>query len=265
MTKSISIHSFVCSSLETFNLIGIYNPEEIITRIYDSGDRTVDLNTVDEVHFAWFKTACLALLTQLSQQHENKYQFNIALKTQHENKHQFNTALKTLFIDQTQEARSLWASIERMLWQFRLRGTYEVKDVVIEAYAIGIKKIQEGELRGACFNVIRDLRRKQDKAEKPKLDPTDLTPGDEAISEIIFSEDIKAVRIAWQKLSAQEQSLLRAKYIKGRSWQQIAESLSKQQCSGTNTAKQRGFRALQKLKQYYTEIREEVKLDDTDD
>lgn len=260
MSTFASIQTFVSDSLETFNLSGIYDAEEIITRIYASHDGTVDLNTFDEVHFAWFKTNCLALLTLLSQQNANKHKFNIAVEA--------------LFTNKTKEARSLWASIEQMLWQYRLRGTYEVKDILIEAYTVGIKKIEAGEmiekplpwLRSTCFNVIRELRRKQDKAERPKLDPTDLTPGDEVFSEIILTEDNKAVRLAWQKLSPNEQALLQGKYIKGHSWKQIAESLSElaKQSLCTNTAKQQGFRALQKLRQFYEQIREEVKLDDAD-
>lgn len=260
MSTFAFIQTFVCDSLETFNLTGIYDAEEIITRIYASHDGTVDLNTFDEVHFAWFKTNCLVLLTSLSQQNANKRKFDIAVEA--------------LFTNKTEEARSLWASIEQMLWQYRLRGTYEAKDIIIEVYGIGIKKIEAGEmiekplpwLRGSCFNTVRALRRKQDKAEKPKLDPTNLIPGDEVFSEIILAEDNQAVRLAWQKLSPKEQALLQGKYIQGYSWKQIAESVSElsKQSLCANTAKQQGFRALQKLRQFYKQIREEVKLDDAD-
>lgn len=248
---------FIHDSLESFNLVGMYTAEEIFTKLCAHSDGSIDFNTSDEVHFAWFKTKCLALLMQLSQQQENKQRFNVALEI--------------LFTDQTEEARALWTFVEHKLWQFRLRGTYEDKDVLIEAYSVAMKRIAAGEmiekpfpwLRTTCFNIVRELRRKQDRIEQPKLDPTDLTPSNEVISEMIFSEDVKAIRLGWQKLTPKEQDLLREKYIKGRSWQQIVESLSGQR-TDANTIRQKGHRARQRLKQFYEEIRDSVKLDDTD-
>lgn len=261
MTNSTLPHQrFVYRSLKKYKLRGIYTAEDIITRIYARSDGTIDLNTLDEVHFAWFKTACLELLEELSQQYENK--------------HKFSTAVQKLFEQQNPETRSLWASVERMLWQFRLRGTYEVRDVMSEAYAVGIRQIEEGAiiekplpwLRGTCFNIIRDLRRQQDKAENPKLDSEGCTPSDEAWSHLVLTEDIKVIRLALQELSLEEQALLRAKYIEDQSWQQISETLpdSEERRLSANATRQRGHRALKKLRQAYEDIREEVKLDDTD-
>lgn len=145
---------------------------------------------------------------------------------------------------------------------------------MIEAYSIGIRQIEEGSiiekplpwLRGACFNIIRELRRKQDKAENPKLDSEGCTPSDEAWSHLILTEDIKVIRLALQELSPEEQALLRAKYIEEQSWQQISKTLprSEERRLSANATRQRGHRALQKLRQAYEDIREEVKLDDTD-
>lgn len=257
---TLTFQKFVYQSLKKYNLSGIYTAEDIITRIYARSDGAITLNTPDEVHFAWFKTACLELLEELSQQYENK--------------HKFNTAVQTLFELQNPETRSLWASVERMLWQYRLRSAYDVKDVVIEAYSIGIKQIEEGAIigrplpwiRGACFNIIRELRRKQDKAENPKLDSEGCTASDEAWSHLVLTEDIKVIRLALKELSLEEQALLRAKYIEDQSWQQISETLptSEERRLSANAARQRGHRALQKLRQAYEDIREEVKLNDTD-
>lgn len=255
------IQQFVCGLLSSYaDLCNLYNAEEIVTKTYARSDGSIDLNTFDEVHFAWFKTTCIMLLEELNQQYERKCQLN--------------SAVEKLFEKGNPEADSLWAFIERLLWQYRLRDAYDVKDVLIEAYAIAVKRIEQGLviqnylgwLRGTCHNTVRKLRRKQDKADRPKLDPTNQTLGDEVVSRIMCSEDFKAVRLAWQKLSSEEQELVGAKYIQGKSWQQIAEALSQEQeCRlDENTVRQRGYRAVQKLKKLYREIREEVKLDDTD-
>jgi hypothetical protein len=105
--------AFVCKKLKVYRLSGIYSPEDIITRVYERSDGTIDINTPDEVHFAWFKTTCLALLRELSKPYAHK---NL-----------FDDAIEKLFERKNPEARSLWASVERMLWQYRLRGTYDVK------------------------------------------------------------------------------------------------------------------------------------------
>lgn len=253
-----ALKHFVCENLDIYALSAIYTPEEIITKIYDRSDETIDINTPDEVHSAWFKTTCLILLEELSKQHDPKTQFN--------------SVIEKLFKQQNLEARHFWAAVERMLWQFRLRGAYDVKDVIIEAYAVGIKQIEDGViikkplpwLRGACFNIIRDLRRKQDKAENPKLDSEGCTPSDEAWSHLILTEDIKVIRLALQELSMEEQALLQAKYIEDQSWQQISQTLphSEERRLTADATRQRGHRALQKLRQAYEDIREEVKLDD---
>jgi RNA polymerase sigma factor (sigma-70 family) len=245
--------AFVCKKLKVYRLSGIYSPEEIITRVYERSDGTIDINTPDEVHFAWFKTTCLTLLKELSKPYARK--------------NQFNDEIEKLFERRNPEARSLWASIERMLWQYRLRGAYDVKDVVIEAYAIGIKQIEAGIviekslpwIRGTCFNVVRDLRRKQDKAEKPKLDSEGCTPSDEAWTEMLLLEDIAVMRLALQELSFEEQALLKAKHIDSKSWQQISDELncSQENCLNANAVRQRGNRALQKLRQAYEDISEE--------
>lgn len=258
----VSIQRFVRSSLAKYDaLSGAFDVKDIVKRTYARNDGSIDLDTVDKVHVAWFKTTCIAVLEELSQRHERKCQFN--------------EALQELFDRSNPEARSLWLSVERMLWQYRLRGTYDVRDVFVEAYPIIIEKIEAGlvienplaYVRGVSINVVRELRRKQDKAERPKLDPTSLTSGDEAFSEIMQAEDIKAVQLAWQKLTAQEQYLLRAKYlVDGQTWKQIAESLSSEEESSldANSVRQRGYRAVQRLRELYEAIRETVKLDDSD-
>jgi RNA polymerase sigma factor (sigma-70 family) len=138
--------------------------------------------------------------------------------------------------------------------------------VVIEAYSIGIKQIKSGNviekplpwMRGTCFNVVRDLRRKQDKAENPRLDGESYIAHDEAWVKMILLEDIAVMHLALQELSSEEQELLSAKYIEGKSWQQISDELncSEENCLNANAVRQRGNRAFQKLKQAYEDISE---------
>ncbi|MBD3886259.1 sigma-70 family RNA polymerase sigma factor [Phormidium tenue FACHB-886] len=250
-----SLKSFVCNCLENHSLTGVYEAEDIILKACNQSiEGEVTPNTVVEIQSAWLKTTCLEIIAQLSRQYANKRNFDVAIQA--------------LFDNKNPETQSFWANVARTLRQFRLSGTYEVKEIISEAYNIGIHKIESGTLiekpvawmRVTCLNVIREFNRKQKKADNPKLDGEGLTPADEVLSKLILHEDIKALRLALQKLSPDEQTLLHARFILNHSWQEIGESLSSSTAHKLNAgaARQRGFRALQKLRQCYDEVRREV-------
>jgi DNA-directed RNA polymerase specialized sigma24 family protein len=257
-----SLKVFVAERLECCCLAGIYKAEDIIVRAcHLSYEDPIEPNTVIEIQLAWLKTKCLETIAQLSKQYPVKQKFD--------------TAVQALFDSNNPEARSLWANVARTLRQFRLSGTYEVREVIAEAYTIGIRQIESGTtiekpspwMRTTCLNVIRELGRKQRKADNPKWDQEGLTSADTALSKLILGEDLETLRLALKKLSPDDRALLHARFALNQSWQEIGDSLSSSAEHKLNAcaARQRGFRVLQKLRRSYEETRQEVQLtDDTE-
>jgi RNA polymerase sigma factor (sigma-70 family) len=252
-----SFHAFIRCSLELHRLAEIYEPEGIIEIACSSSRGQLTSDSIVEIHLSWLKTTCLEIIGNLSRQQENR--------------RKFDTAIQALFDMTNPDAQSIWANVSRTLRQFRLSGTYEVREIIAEAYSIGTKRIEAGTiietplawLRMTCLNVIRDFRRKQDRLENPKLDGEGLAYGDEVISGLVIAEDRKAIQIALKKLTPEEQQILGARVLQGLTWQAIGESLSCCEVNSinANTARQRGFRALQKLRYHYDAIRQEVETD----
>lgn len=251
-----SFKAFIASSLERHHLSGIYQVEDILEEACYRSTGKIDPASTLEIRLAWMKTICLEIIQELNQQHTSKRRFDIAIQA--------------LFDIENPDARSFWANVARTLHQFRLSGIYDVREIVAEAYAIGVRRIESGLviekplpwLRKTCLNVIRDLRRKQSQADRPRLDGDGLTSGDEVFSDLIFVEDRKAIRLALAALSAEEQMILYARIFKNQSWQEIGESLSVpgEPSLSANTARQRGYRVLQKFRQLYDAIRQEVRI-----
>jgi len=250
-----SFESFIQQLLELHQLVGTYNPEDLIAIACHSSENPSASNSVITIQMSWLKTRCLEIL-------------------QHENRRKFDITVEALFSMENPDAQSFWSGVSRHLYQFRLSGTYEVKDIVVEAYAIGVKQIAQGGviknplawLRGTCFNVVRDFRRKQDRLEHPKLDGEGLTPGDKIISDLIIAEDRKALRLAFKQLTEEERQILCARILKGLSWQAIGESLSESEGVriNANASRQRGFRALERLRQAYEAARQNVETVEDD-
>ncbi|HEY9623648.1 MAG TPA: sigma-70 family RNA polymerase sigma factor [Crinalium sp.] len=242
-----SFESFIQQLLELHHLDGTYKPEDIISiACHSSGETPSASNPVITIQMSWLKTRCLEIF-------------------QHKHRQKFDHAVEALFNMENPDAQSFWSGVSRHLHQFRLSGTYQVKDIVVEAYAIGINQIGEGTviknplawLRGTCFNVIRDFRRKQDRLDNPKLDGAGFTPGDEVISDLVIAEDRKALRLAFQQLTEEDRKILCARILKEQSWQAIGEALSYAEgvVINANATRQRGFRALKKLREAYESVR----------
>jgi len=253
----VSFQACIQRSLALHQLAGIYEPEEVINIACSLSEGSLPSGAIIEIRLSWLKTTCLEIIRSLSRQRENRRQFDIAIQA--------------LFDMDNPDAQSLWANTKRTLYQFRLSGTYEVREIFAEAYARGIKKIESGTIieqplawmRITCLNVIREFRCKQDKVDHPRLDGEGLTPGDEVLSNLMVAEDRKAILIALKRLTSEEQQVVCARVLQSLSWQAIGESLSRseQAAISPNTARQRGFRALQKLRQSYESIRQEVAAD----
>ena len=195
---------------------------------------------------AWKTTSELKILKELKETEDRK---------------QLDHAVQALFDGNSPEALTFCSSITRLLRQYRLSGTYQAKDIIAEAYARSVLKIEKGALiqiplawlRHTCFNVIREFKRKQTKINKPKLDGDGCSLGGTVIAQFLLGEDLKAIRLAFEQLSLEDQNILQARSFQGRSWQEISEGLvnSNSRPVPPGTARQRGARALIRLRQHY--------------
>lgn len=250
---------FIQEALEINQISNHYRVEDIITAAYQQCTACSSEDSIVEVELAWLKTNCLENIKQLGQAY---------------NKKKFDQAVQALFDSKNPDARTFLSTIQRLLNQHRLSGTYEVKEIISEGYAIGVKHIQSGKLiqiplawlRVTCFNVIRDFKRKQNQADKPKFDREPWTVGDEMFSELVFQEDLQAIYLAVEQLSLQERKILHQRIFHKLTWQQIGESMSDEGSPlSSGAARQRGFRALERLRRNYDSIREDVKVSVSED
>ncbi|MBW4652085.1 MAG: sigma-70 family RNA polymerase sigma factor [Kaiparowitsia implicata GSE-PSE-MK54-09C] len=249
---SHSFRTFVQETLEHYRLSSTYSMEDVISAVYEQSLTGIEADQIHTIQFAWLKTVSLDVIKQLSRR-------------------KFDVAVQALFDGQNPDARSFFASITNRLRQFRLLDTYEVREIIAEAYARGVKYIDAGHgidipvawLRRTCFNVIFEFRRKQDKLEHPRINDE---PVDDAFSELIFDEDIRAIRIALTQLSDEERTILCNRVLKRQAWQEIGQAMSTQDGTAlsANAARQRGYRVLQKLRHLYDEVRDSIQTEQAD-
>lgn len=255
-----SFKSFLKAYLEEQNLNQPHDAHSIMKQAYllyanfDASDEVI------EIQLAWMKTSCMEVIKGIKQT---------------ENRRHFDHAVQALFDSSNPEALTFCASVTRILRQFRLSGTYDAKEIISEAYARSVVKIEEGVfiqtplawLRRTCLNVIRDFKRQQTRIDKPKLDEEGFSMGGIAIEQILLQEDLKAIRLAFEKLSPEDQNILQVRIFQGLSWQEIGERLfSADELSvKPGTARQRGSRALIRLRQHYKQLRHGVQLLPADD
>lgn len=256
-----SFRLFLQTCLQKSNLGHLHDAEDIMKKAYglyfDAGESKAVI-----IQLARMKSSCMEVIQDIKQT---------------ENKKHFNHAVQALFDSDNPESLTFCASIARTLRQYRLSGTYEPKEIIAEAYARGVLKIDQGEiiqiplawLRRTCLNVIRDFQRKQTKSDKPKLDGEAYSPGGVAIEHLLWQEDLTAIRAAFRQLNSEEQKILHARIFQGLSWQEIGESEQFFNQDGLSlkpgTARQRGARALQKLRKRYEQIRDEFPGSQADD
>jgi DNA-directed RNA polymerase specialized sigma24 family protein len=244
--------------LEVYHLRD-HSPEDILAQACLRGNTQPSLDFFDEIQQAYLKTTGLEIIQELDQ-------------ARTENRMKFERAIAALFDDKNPESAPFCAGVKRMLYQFRLAGTYEEKEILAEAYSRGIKKIEDGVLieiplawlRTACLNVIREFSKKQKASLKPKFDKEPWEIGDTVLTELMLQEDLKAIVLAAKNLTSEERHLLCLRVFSRWTWQKIGESLTVEgePPISAGTARKRGSRSLRKLREYYDEIRVSVKLED---
>lgn len=260
--KSIDeFESWMNEVLKQHKLHKVYNADSIGIRICQHGEVLQAVYANPEVKIALLKTVCLQILENLRQELDAEKEAN---------RRQFEQAIESLFSVDNPDSRIFCASIKRQLNQFKLGRTYDVKEVIAEAYTRGIQQIESGKcidnplgwLRVTCINVIRELKRQQHKSDNPKFDQLPWTDGGIVYSDAMVQEDHLAIQTAARQLNSEDQLLLELRVIRGLSWKEVGDCLvdADGQHLKEGTARQRGARILEKLRLLYEEVRQDIQL-----
>lgn len=254
-----SFELWVKDNLKETQLDRKHSLNEIVDKISQNCKILEAVESSKEVQIALLKTAFLDVLKDLRKETSSEKE---------DNRQKFDLAVQALFDDKNPDALSFCASVHRLLLQFRLSDTYEAREIIAEAYTRGIRKIEEGVvidvplawLRRTCLNVIREFKKEQERSASPKFDQFPWVPGDLEISRLVVQEDLYTIQVAMQQLSPEEQLLLSKRVFQRLSWQEIGETLCNKDGSSlkAGTARQRGSRALKKLRLIYERIRKDI-------
>jgi RNA polymerase sigma factor (sigma-70 family) len=163
-----------------------------------------------------------------------------------------------------EQSCSLVRFIQIRLRQFQLDSRYQAGDVMGRAYFIAEKKLCEGEdvyelaawLRRISFNVIRDLKKYETNFERKPLKLVEKgfnassTPDSTCIEAEIEETQIASLHKALDTLSTQDQDIINSRHIEELSWKDIGFRFN----IHTNTARKRGERALDRLRNQFFSI-----------
>ncbi|MDJ0901569.1 MAG: sigma-70 family RNA polymerase sigma factor [Xenococcus sp. MO_188.B8] len=183
-------------------------------------------------------------------------------------KKSFDSAIKGLanpkHISDLQDRKSsivLARFIRRTLQQFHL-GQVEFYDVVHEVYVRGTKLIASGEdiknpgawTRVTAYNVIREMSRKQQKEQaNSELIESQVAPDNcEETKEI----ELNILKQSLQDLSEKDRQILELRFFQNLTWKQVVTHLaSSEEILTEATARQRGNRAVRRLKKLFLSIK----------
>lgn len=188
---------------------------------------------------------------------------------------ELDKVFEDLFSSNNLQARTLFAYIQKVLFQYGLGKTYEPKDILIEVYSRSVRLTDSGEtiripiawIKRTATNVIREFRREAEKVEYYNLD-REPSWNDDPLVTFMFWYDLKAMKQAFQRLDPDEQQILNLRVIQRLSWKDVSRYLTdigeSEQHEGT--LRQRGFRALRKLRKIYEKERDsiQINLDEVD-
>jgi len=195
---------------------------------------------------------------------------DVRLQNKH-NRDAFDTQFRNLFYSSDSGANVL-AYIRWMLLQFQLDRAYEVHDILTEVYTRGRRLIDRGGnihllpawTRRTALNVIRGLRRERDKVSD-YLDLDDL-PSSEPnyLSELMMADQAMAMKSAFEQLDDDSRTILWLQVVEKMSWQDVRKKLATlkgSEAPSESALRQKGFRALRRLRAIYEEIQEQTSFD----
>lgn len=183
----------------------------------------------------------------------------------------FDQRIQALFDLENPDAQSLFSFVQRHLYQFRMGNTYEVKDILVEVYARGVKLTETGVAieiptawcRRTAYNVIREYRRELNDFKDWNIEQEPYLEGADALSEKIHAEDLQTIRLAFKRLEPEERRILHLRIVKKMSWREVGQCLvqTASPAHSENALRQKGFRALKKLRELYEEERKKLPID----
>lgn len=157
--------------------------------------------------------------------------------------------------------------IKCRLRQFNLHCV-TMEDVIFESYIRGVKLIESGQeiknpapwLRITSLNVIREMSRNK---ERQQLVNSDLRVQQIALefsssraSEKVNAEALKILELSLQKLQSMDYKIIVLREIKSLSWKEVVRNLANDGEIVTEaSARQRGKRALERLRKIYFSIK----------
>jgi RNA polymerase sigma factor (sigma-70 family) len=182
----------------------------------------------------------------------------------------FDAVFASIFEGKSPESISTLAYIRRLLYQYRLANVYEVKDIIVEVYARGIKSIVRGEvihrpqpwIRRVALYVIREFRRAADRIQYNELNDDSYLIATESntLSALILQDDLATIMQAFDELPEQDKRILHLRIVNGLSWQEISVELSHGGSKMSESSlRQKGFRALRHLRAVYDSKQEDFR------
>ncbi|NEQ97253.1 MAG: sigma-70 family RNA polymerase sigma factor [Cyanothece sp. SIO2G6] len=178
----------------------------------------------------------------------------------------FEIAIKNLLRSENPDFTALMAFIHARLYQFHLTGQHDSNEIFNIAYERGVKLTEKGVhienplgwLRRTIFNIVRELSRKDRKADS--LDKEEcLEPISQAalpFETLVQGEAVTSVHAALAQLSEVDRELLELRYLQGKSWLEVGQcvAIASKTKQTEATLRQRGHRALRRLRAIYRDL-----------
>ena len=154
---------------------------------------------------------------------------------------------------------TLKAFVSIRLKQFKLSGLFCEAYIINEAYLRGWDKIlEEGVriknpipwVRKTCFNIIRELSRKE--AKYCSIETDIFQEQESEDSDFNLTKEIMFIKLAYQMLDPREREILNLKIVDGLSWKEISKEMNlRGDRVGESALRKRKERALKKLRNLY--------------
>ena len=192
----------------------------------------------------------------------------------------FDLEFQALLDRDNPDTRSIWCFVERTLRQYKLDAFgVTATEILSEVYARGIRQIVErkqgienplGWIRvSAHYVILEHSRRVKRSVSLESVSPSDsdltvLGEMDKLITKEEIEADIHALYLAMEQLTPREREILYWRHTQDLSWQEVGKRLI--DCGenevGEATLRQRGCRALARLRQLFHACRMQEPPDD---
>ena len=174
---------------------------------------------------------------------------------------EFDLSIRTILDERSPTFTSLRSAISRWLKQFRLEKSFGEYYIINEAYIRGENAIRKkgiqiknpsAWMRATCYNIIRELSRKESRYYSLLSDPIDESQTNNPKDSFNLDQELMRVKLSFQMLDDEDQEILNLKVVQGLSWSEISEEMNLRGIQLTNSAlRKRKERALKRLREHY--------------